>query len=161
MMYCYAEVVLLYDMILQDYVMDCFEDSDGGEAQEEEEDVEISPATHFAAHTAHERGDQELLELQERYHDEEEGESESEGGSWEEEDDDTLPVVRPQSQLVTVEEEEEEGEEDRVGAEVWEEGEGEEWEEDELSPADMMTEDEARMLSAPLEEHAPTNPLLY
>lgn len=157
--------------------MDCFEDSDGDEAEEEEEDVEISPATHFAAHTAHERGDQELLELQERhgtgYHDEEEEESWSEEGSWEEGDDDTLPAVRPQSQLVTVEEEgeeeeeeeegegEEEGEEDRVGVEVWEEGEGEVWEEDELSPADMMTEEEARMLSAPLEEDSPTNPLLY
>lgn len=154
--------------------MDCFEDSDGDEAQEEEEDVEMSPATHFVAHAVCERGGQELLELQERdgtgCHNEEEGESGSEGGSWEEGDDDTLPMVRPQSQLVTVEEVEEEeeegeweeeGEGDRVGAEVWEEGEGEEWEEDELSPADMMTEEEARMLAAPLEEDSSTNPLLY
>ena len=90
-----------------------------------------------------------------------------------EEEDDMVPTLRPQSHLEDIqeaeeaeEEEEEEGEweDGTTGAEVWEEGEGGEeegWGE-EPSPADMMTEEEARMLAAPLEDEGlPPDPLLF
>ena len=153
--------------------MDAFEDSDRDETGTEDE---TTAATLTHGREAHEM--MELQELEEHY--EEEGES----GSEEEAEDDMAPMVRPHSQLATlqeaeveVEEEEEEAEEEEeeeeeedeegeeagtMGAEVWEEGEGETWEEDELSPADMMmTEEEARMLAAPLDEDSPPNPLLF
>ena len=155
--------------------MEVFEDSDGDETEkEEEEDVEITPAANFTARATNMR--EESLELKEwnraGYRDAGEGDSESEGESEEEgeEEDDTLPMVQQQSHLVSVaeaeeEEEEEEEEGEWVGggedARVWEEGEGQVWEDDELSPADMMTEEEARMLAAPLDQDTLPNPLLF
>ena len=155
--------------------MDVFEDSDGDETEEEEEegDVEITPAGNFMARAANTREDYESLELKERnrtgYRDAEEGESESEEESEEEEEgeDDTLPMVQhvavAEAEVEEEEEEEEEGEwaGGGEGAGVWEEGEGQVWEDDELSPADMMTEEEARMLASPLDQDTPPNPLLF
>ena len=141
--------------------MGVFEDSDGDESGEEN-DEEMTNT--LATVTKHDREGHETLELQERG-DYMQGEGEEE---------DMSPMIRPQSQLPTVEEadieveeEEEEGvgesgewEDGTTGAEVWEEGEDGVWEEDELSPADMMTEEEARMLAAPLDD-LPPNPLLF
>ena len=135
--------------------MDVFEDSDGdeGEEEEEEEEVETNLGDNPATFAAYEREGHGAMGLQERLR------YGVEEGAEEEGDDDTLPMVRPQSNLENIqeaeeEEEEEEGEweDETMGAEAWEEP----------SPADMITEEEARMLAPPLEEEdLPENPLLF
>ena len=153
--------------------MDVFEDSDGDET--EEEGVEITPAANFTTHAVNMRADYGSLELKEQnragYRDAGEGESESEGESEEEEEEEEEgeeegDTVQQQSHLMTVAEAEEEEEEEEEwaggeGAGVWEEGEGQVWEDDALSPADMMTEEEARMLAAPLDQDTLPSPLLF
>ena len=166
---CVCVCVCVCARVPQDFVMDAFEDSDGDDTEEGEGEGEgVVPAADLTTHAEYDRDDHETIELQERqgsgYQDgSEERGSGSEGESGEEED--TTPIVRPQSHLDTVEEAEEEEEGEGwgggEGAQVWEEGEGEFWEEDELSPADMLTEEEAKMLAAPLDQDAPPNPLLF
>ena len=138
--------------------MDVFEDSDV-----EDEGMEASPAVNLTAEGGEETEPQRSLGYSL------EGERE--------EDDDMVPKLRPHSHLEdiqeAVEEEEEEEEEEgewedgTTGAEVWEEGEGGEeegWgdEEEEPSPADMMTEEEARMLAGPYDDEGLLpDPLLF
>lgn len=131
--------------------MNVFEDSDGDEGEDEPENLDMFAPT--------EEG------YGERYHDE---------GRYESREEENY-TLQPQSYLESIqeaeeeeeeedEEEEEEGEaeeeeddewvDETTGAEVWEEG--EEWDENEPSPADMMTEDDARMLAAPLDDDSPT-----